>query len=197
MRRHFAAFATGAAWAAPWCLARSRGRAEVARAAAGPQSARDGPGRDGCRRRVGSAGIPVERRCIRAAKSRPMRVSAACSARPPGSRRHSHAPSREASNPATASPRRTAGCGSPWCSAGSGVAWFMADNIAGKLEQNKKNMWNVGNYFRRPTIPLRERAGGASEPHGFGIQPMEVMDRRFGGLAARRVMHEAAGGVAA
>ncbi len=61
-----------------------------------------------------------------ATKSRPHCVSIACNTRPPGSHRHNPQGANNATNnPATASPSRTAGCGSAWVGAGEGAFVFM------------------------------------------------------------------------
>ena len=72
------------------------------------------------------AGGAAARRCMRAAKSWPMRCICAQKARPPGRKRQNQeGPAMAAMSAHTASARRTAGCGSPGGSSGDVGAVFM------------------------------------------------------------------------
>ncbi len=86
---------------------------------------------------------------MRDAKSRPHWVSMACSARPPGMNRHRpQGASTAARSPATASPSRTAGCGSARLGVGEGMRGFMRHNITTRLSGIKKKIVYGGIFFQ-------------------------------------------------
>ncbi len=89
---------------------------------------------------------PAAIRAINATKSRPHCVSMACNARPPGMNRHSPQGVRSAaSNPATASPSRTAGCGSAWGGSAEGSHVFMTYKISCQLIRIKEKRSSEAN----------------------------------------------------